>query len=67
MGNKLTEFWDFLGFFGIFVARLYELTSPKSLLIFMLIFQSIIPINNPINAYTMAGIVKDAGLTIEEF
>lgn len=26
-----------------------------------------IPRNNPINAYTMAGIVKDAGLTIEEF
>jgi hypothetical protein len=22
---------------------------------------------NPINAYTMAGIIKDAGLTIEEF
>ena len=22
---------------------------------------------NPINAFTMAGIVKDAGLTIEEF
>ncbi|MFM2310997.1 MAG: hypothetical protein RLZZ04_273 [Cyanobacteriota bacterium] len=27
----------------------------------------IIPRTNPINAYTMAGIVKDAGLTIEEF
>jgi predicted RNA binding protein YcfA (HicA-like mRNA interferase family) len=27
----------------------------------------IIPRNNPINAFTMAGIVKDAGLTIEEF
>lgn len=27
----------------------------------------IIPRANPINAYTMAGIVKDAGLTIEEF
>ena len=26
-----------------------------------------IPRNNPVNAYTMAGIVKDAGLTIEEF
>jgi len=26
-----------------------------------------IPRANPINAYTMAGIVKDAGLTIEEF
>lgn len=26
-----------------------------------------IPRNNPINAYTMAGIIRDAGLTIEEF
>ena len=26
-----------------------------------------IPRNNPINAYTMAGIAKDAGLTTEEF
>ena len=27
----------------------------------------IIPRANPINAFTMAGFVKDAGLTIEEF
>jgi predicted RNA binding protein YcfA (HicA-like mRNA interferase family) len=27
----------------------------------------IVPRNNPINAYTMFGIVKDAGLTLEEF
>ena len=27
----------------------------------------IIPRANPINSYTMAGIVKDAGLTIAEF
>ncbi len=26
-----------------------------------------IPRNNPINAFTMGGIVRDAGLTIEEF
>lgn len=26
-----------------------------------------IPRHNPINAFTMAGIVKDAGLTIEQF
>jgi len=26
-----------------------------------------IPRANPINAYTMAGIIRDAGLTIEEF
>jgi hypothetical protein len=26
-----------------------------------------IPRNNPVNAYTMAGIVWDAGLTLEEF
>jgi len=26
-----------------------------------------IPRHNPVNAMTMAGIVKDAGLTIEEF
>ena len=26
-----------------------------------------IPRENPINSYTMAGIVKDAGLSIEEF
>jgi hypothetical protein len=27
----------------------------------------IIPRNNPVNAFTMAGIIKDAGLAIEEF
>jgi len=27
----------------------------------------IIPRNNPINAFTMGGIIRDAGLTIEEF
>lgn len=27
----------------------------------------IIPRGNPINAFTMAGIVRDAGLTIEQF
>lgn len=27
----------------------------------------VIPRHNPINAYTMAAIVRDAGLTIEEF
>lgn len=27
----------------------------------------VIPRANPVNAYTMAGIVNDAGLTIEEF
>jgi predicted RNA binding protein YcfA (HicA-like mRNA interferase family) len=27
----------------------------------------IIPRNNPVNAFTMAGIVKDAGLTLDEF
>jgi len=26
-----------------------------------------IPRANPINAFTMAGIVKDAGLTVDEF
>ena len=26
-----------------------------------------IPRNNPVNAHTMAGIVKDAGLSVEEF
>lgn len=26
-----------------------------------------IPRNNPVNAYTMAGIVRDAGLTLEAF
>ncbi len=26
-----------------------------------------VPRNNPINAYTMGGIVRDAGLTIEQF
>lgn len=26
-----------------------------------------IPRNNPVNAYTMAGIVRDAGLTIKQF
>lgn len=27
----------------------------------------VIPRANPINAYTMGGIIKDAGLTVEEF
>ena len=26
-----------------------------------------VPRNNPVNAFTMAGIVKDAGLTVEAF
>lgn len=26
-----------------------------------------VPRNNPINAFTMGGIVKDAGLSVEEF
>jgi len=26
-----------------------------------------IPRHNPVNAYTMAGIVRDAGLSVEEF
>ncbi len=26
-----------------------------------------IPRNNPINAYTLGGIVKDAGMTVKEF
>ncbi len=26
-----------------------------------------IPRHNPVNAYTMAGLVKDAGLTLEQF
>jgi len=26
-----------------------------------------IPRNNPVNAHTMAGIVKDSGLTVDEF
>jgi hypothetical protein len=27
----------------------------------------VIPRGNPINAFTMGGIVRDAGLTVEEF
>ena len=27
----------------------------------------VIPRSNPINAYTMFGIIKDAGLTVDEF
>jgi len=27
----------------------------------------VIPRNNPINAFTMGGLVKDAGLTVEQF
>ncbi len=26
-----------------------------------------IPLHNPVNAYTMGGIVRDAGLTVDEF
>jgi predicted RNA binding protein YcfA (HicA-like mRNA interferase family) len=29
--------------------------------------RAVIPRNNPVDAYTMAAIVRDAGLTIEEF
>ena len=31
------------------------------------ILLSVIPRNNPINAYTMGIIIQDAGLTVEEF
>ena len=27
----------------------------------------VIPRNNPVNAFTMGGIVRDAGLTVEQF
>jgi predicted RNA binding protein YcfA (HicA-like mRNA interferase family) len=27
----------------------------------------VVPRNNPINAFTMGGIIRDAGLTVEEF
>jgi predicted RNA binding protein YcfA (HicA-like mRNA interferase family) len=27
----------------------------------------VVPRNNPVNAFTMGGIVKDAGMTVEEF
>lgn len=27
----------------------------------------VIPRNNPINAFTMGGLVKDAGMTVEQF
>ena len=30
-------------------------------------FKVVIPRNNPVDAYTMAAIVRDAGLTIEQF
>lgn len=29
--------------------------------------KAVVPRNNPVDAYTMAAIVRDAGLTIEEF
>ena len=29
--------------------------------------KAVIPRNNPVDAYTMAAIVRDAGLTIDEF
>ncbi len=30
-------------------------------------FKIVVPRNNPVDAYTMASIVRDAGMTIEEF
>jgi predicted RNA binding protein YcfA (HicA-like mRNA interferase family) len=30
-------------------------------------FKAVIPRNNPVDAYTMAAIVRDAGITLEEF
>jgi predicted RNA binding protein YcfA (HicA-like mRNA interferase family) len=29
--------------------------------------RAVVPRNNPVDAYTMAAIVRDAGMTIEEF
>jgi predicted RNA binding protein YcfA (HicA-like mRNA interferase family) len=29
--------------------------------------KAVVPRNNPVDAYTMAAIVRDAGMTIEEF
>jgi hypothetical protein len=29
--------------------------------------KAVVPRNNPVDAYTMAAIVRDAGLTVEEF
>ena len=31
------------------------------------VLKAVIPRNNPVDAYTMAAIVRDAGMTIEEF
>jgi predicted RNA binding protein YcfA (HicA-like mRNA interferase family) len=31
------------------------------------VLKVVIPRNNPVDAYTMAAIVRDAGMTIEEF
>jgi predicted RNA binding protein YcfA (HicA-like mRNA interferase family) len=31
------------------------------------VIKLVIPRNNPVDAYTMAAIVRDAGMTIEEF
>ena len=47
---------------GFFVARQGKhiaMTDGKRIII--------IPRSNPINSFTMAGIIKDAGLSIEEF
>jgi len=29
--------------------------------------KAVIPRNNPVDAYTMAAIIRDAGMTLEEF
>ena len=31
------------------------------------VFKVVVPRNNPVDAYTMAAVVRDAGMSIEEF
>ena len=67
-GALLDEFCDFLRALGILEKAGFRIVRQgKHIVMSNGVRFLTIPRHNPINAFTMGGIVRDAGLTIEEF
>jgi predicted RNA binding protein YcfA (HicA-like mRNA interferase family) len=57
--QRAVKAFEKAGFWVVRVGKHISMTNGERIVI--------IPRNNPVNAFTMAGIIKDAGLAIEEF
>jgi len=57
--QRAVKAFEKAGFYVVRVGKLISMTNGERIIT--------IPCNNPINAFTMGGIVKDAGLNVEEF